>query len=92
METLTRDEAENAIQSVLLDQWDPLGVRAEAGPHTEYTAYAHEVMGLLLRGGSDVQVERYLRHVEGEVLHRADLAGHDLTPVVRALRGIEHQM
>jgi hypothetical protein len=49
-------------------------------------------MGLLLRGGSDVQVERYLRHVEVDVLHRTDLIGHDLTPVLRALRRIESHM
>lgn len=92
METLTRDQAENAIQDVLLDQWDPLGVRGEPGPHTEYTEFAHEVMGLLLRGGSNVQVERYLRHVELEILHRHELAGHDLSGVVRSLRSIESHM
>jgi hypothetical protein len=92
MSTLNRDEAENAIQSVLLDRWDPLGIRAEPGPHTEYTSYAHEVFGLLLRGGSDMQVERYLRHVEVDVLHRSELIGHDLTPVVRSLREIESRM
>ena len=92
MSTLTRDEAENAIQSVLLERWDPLGVRAEPGPHTEYTAYAHEVFGLLLRGGSDVQVERYLRHVEIDVLHRTELIGHDLKPVIQSLREIESRM
>lgn len=92
MSTLNRDEAENAIQEVLLERWDPLGVRAEPGPHTEYTSFAHEVCGLLLRGGSDVQVERYLRHVEVDVLHRSELIGHDLTGVVRSLRSIESQM
>ena len=92
MSTLNRDEAQNAIQEVLLERWDPLGVRAEPGPHTEYTTYAHEVFGLLLRGGSDMQVERYLRHVEVEVLHRSELIGHDLTGVIRSLRSIESQM
>lgn len=92
MTTLNRDEAENAIQSVLLDRWDPLGVRTDPGPHTEYTAYAHELFALLLRGGSNVQVERYLRHVEIDVLHLTELAGHDLTTVIKSLRDIENQM
>ena len=84
-----REAAEAAIGRVLLEQWDPLGVREAPGPHAEYAPYVHDVYGLLMRGASDAQVERHLRRVEREELRRPELAARDLAPVLRALRAVE---
>jgi hypothetical protein len=92
MAALTREAAEEAIGRILLDQWDPHDARFTPGAHPQYAQLAHEVYGLLLRGGSDVQVERYLRRVAHEELHRPEPAAGELDTVVHALRAIERTM
>ena len=92
MASLTREAAENAIERILLDQWDPTGERFTPGTHPQYSQLAHEIYGLLLRGGSDVQVERLLRHVVHEQLHRPDPPPGELDTVVHALRAVEREM
>ena len=79
---------EAEIAGILLDQWDPLGVRGQPEPHQEYAAYATELYSLLARGASDVQIARRLHQVERDELNHPELADHDLTPVVRALRAL----
>ena len=81
--------AEAAIGEVLLNQWDPLAVHEMPGVHEEYAAHAHELYDLLARGGSDIQVERYLRHIERDNLHHPEGATRDLRAVLDALRKIE---
>lgn len=81
--------AEARIERVLLEQWDPLGVHGQPGPHAEYAPYAHDLFSLLMRGGSDLQVERRLHEIERDELHRPDLAERDLAAVVAALRAVE---
>lgn len=81
--------AEGDIERVLLQQWDPLGVHEQPGPHPEYAPYAHDLFGLLMRGGSDLQVERRLREIARDALHRPDVAEQDLSAVVAALRAVE---
>ena len=92
MASLTREAAEEAIGRLLLDQWDPTGERFTPGTHPEYARFAHEVYGLLLRGGSDVQVERCLRRIAHEELRRPEPEAGELDAVVHALRAIERTM
>ena len=92
MGSLTKDAAEQEIGRVLLEQWDPLGVRFAPGEHADYTPYVHEVYGLLLRGGSDVQVERFLRHIVHTQMNRPEPPEGEYAAVVRALREIERKM
>ncbi len=92
MASLTREAAEEAIGRILLDQWDPSGARFTPGAHPQYAQLAHEVYGLLLRGGSDVQVERLLRRVAQDELHRPEPGAGELDTVVHALRTIERSM
>ena len=87
-----RATAEAAIGAVLLDQWDPLAVHDLPGVHAEYAAHAHELYDILARGGSDVQVERYLRHIERDDMHHPELATRNLRPVLDALRKIEREV
>lgn len=84
-----KESAEVVIERVLLQQWDPLGVHEQPGPHAEYAPYAHDLFSLLMRGASDVQVERRLRQIERDELHRPELAERDLSAVVAALRAVE---
>ena len=84
-----KESAEVVIERVLLQQWDPLGVHEQPGPHPEYAPYAHDLFSLLMRGASDVQVERRLREIARDDLHRPELADRDLSAVVAALRAVE---
>jgi hypothetical protein len=92
MGSLTKEAAEQAIARVLLEQWDPLGVRFAPGEHADYARYAHELYGLLLRGGSDVQVERFLRHAVHADMNRPEPPEGEYAAVVRALREVERKM
>lgn len=82
-------EIERAIERALLEQWDPLNVHDAPGVHEEYHRYVHELFSLLARGGSDVQVARYLHRIEAEELGHPELAARDLTAVLHTLRAIE---
>ena len=84
-----KESAEVVIERVLLQEWDPLGVHEQPGPHPEYAPYAHDLFSLLMRGASDVQVERRLREIERDDLQRPELADRDLSAVVAALRAVE---
>lgn len=83
---------EAEIGTLLLEQWDPLGVRDQPEPHSQYATYAHEVYNLLSRGGSDTQVGRLLHQAETNELQHPELATRDLTPLLRALRAIEKRI
>lgn len=84
-----RDAIESAIGRALLEQWDPLDVRERPGMHDEYTRYVHDIFSLLARGGSDVQVARFLHRIESEELGHPELATRDLTTVLQTLRALE---
>ena len=88
MATLEREAAEAVIGRVLLDHWH-LPTPEGAEPLAPYGAFAHDLYNLLVRGASDVQVERHLRHIEADTLHQPELAQQDLGPVVRSLRDVE---
>ncbi len=87
-----REEVERNIARALLDQWDPLGVGGDPGPHPEYDRFAHEVFSLLARGASDMQVERFLHHLERDELGHPELSTVELTPLLTRLRALERTM
>jgi hypothetical protein len=84
-----RENVEAEISRILVEQWDPLGVRAKPAPHAEYAPYAHEMYSLLARGASDVQIARRLHQAERDELRHPELVTRDLAPLVRALRALE---
>jgi hypothetical protein len=86
MASLGREAAEAAIGRVLMEHWQGTG---DNGGAPNVDAFAHDVYNLLLRGASDVQVERHLRAIERDSLHKPELASQTLEPVLRTLRGIE---
>lgn len=86
---VTREEAESKIGAVLLNEWDPLELRSQPDHANDYQQYAHEIYGLLLRGGSDVQVGRLLHQIEREQMQHPEADSRDLTAVLRTLRALE---
>ena len=87
MASLERGAAEAAIGQVLQDHW-----RGAAGSPPALQVFAHDVYNLLVRGASDVQVERHLRAIERDDLHQPELSGQNLEPVLRSLRSIERSI
>ncbi|GEM_PF-2091536 len=84
-----REEAELKIGAVLLAEWDPRNVKAQPDHTNDYLPYAHEIYGLLIRGGSDVQVGRLLHQIEREQMHHPEADSRDLTAVLKTLRALE---
>ena len=85
-----REAVEAEIGRILMEQWDPLGVRGQQeDTPRRYGAYAHEVYSLLARGASDVQIARRLHLAERDELQHPELVERDLTPLVRSLRALE---
>lgn len=92
MELHGRAAIEQAINDLLLQQWDPLGVRDVPGHQRDYDVYAHQVFGLLARGASELQITRFLHGAEGSELNHPELASRDLAPLVRALRAVPFEL
>jgi len=90
MASLGREAAETAIGRVLQEHWRGTADEAASSPAAE--RFAHDVYNLLVRGASDVQVERHLRVIERDDLHRPELSARDLEPVLRSLRSIERSI
>lgn len=92
MSDVTREEAELKIGAALLNEWDPMNVRSQPGHEGDYLPYAHDIYGILIRGGSDVQVGRLLHQIERDQMHHPDADSRDLTTVLRTLRALEKTM
>ena len=87
-----REALESEIETVLLEQWDPLGKRNDPTRYGGYREYAHEVYNLLARGASDTQVARRLHEAEAAELGHPELIERDLGAMMRVLRAIERRI
>jgi hypothetical protein len=87
-----RGTIEAEIARILLDQWDPLGVRGQPDALERYASYAQHAYALLVRGASDVQIARRLHMAERDELQHPELVDHDLTALVRSLRALESRL
>jgi hypothetical protein len=92
MSNATREEVEGTITQILFREWDPMGVHDNPAHANEYAKFAHDIYGLLIRGGSDVQVGRLLHKIEREDMMHEDADSRDLTGVLRTLRVLEKTM
>ncbi len=52
------------MRRVLLEEWDPIGVRDEPAAQDEYDAYLGGLYGLLSRDASDSQIAQHLNKIE----------------------------
>ena len=84
--SVDRATTEAAIDQLLLQRWNPLGIGEGTAYGAEYLRYAHEIFALLARGASDVQIARHLHRAERDELQHPELVDRDLTELVRALR------
>ena len=76
------------IRRVLLQVWDPIGVREEPNAKDEYDGYLGNVYELLIAGSSD---ECIAQHLHSVVTERMELRAtvDDMADTVAALRGIQ---
>jgi len=75
------------IRRVLMQVWDPIGVKDEPNAQDEYDGYLGNVHELLVAGASDQRIAEYLCFVVNE---RMELPAtrEDLAETVAALRKI----
>ena len=52
------------MRRVLLEEWDPIGVRDEPMAQDEYDSYLGHIYDLLARDASDVQIANHLNQLE----------------------------
>jgi hypothetical protein len=76
------------IRNVLLDVWDPIGIRDEPNAQDEYDGYLGPIFDLLSGGATDEQLnDRLLYFVNDRMGFEA--TSEAMLPTIRALRGIE---
>ena len=76
------------IRRVLLDVWDPIGVKDIPQAQDEYDCCLYEVFCLLTTGGTDDQLTDYLWKQANEHM-RLRLNRNQMHPAVEALRRIQ---
>jgi hypothetical protein len=58
----------NKINIVLLEEWDPIGIKNIPEAHDEYEAYAVPILKLLISGKREREIFKYLWWVETEYM------------------------
>jgi hypothetical protein len=76
----------HAIRRVLLDIWDPIGIRDEPNAQDEYDMYIGAISELLRRGASDGEIAKYLHHVAHDRMGFDNAQIRDMDETVRALK------
>lgn len=77
------------IRHVLLDVWDPIGVKDEPYAQDEYDGYLGDIYQLLVNGGSDRELEDYLFWVAHDRMGFSEASAKSRNPAaVAALRKI----
>lgn len=71
------------INLILLEVWDPIGVKGDLESREEYTGYAPVVMRLLMEGASEEVICTHLADVETKHM------GLNCTPAGRLVAGKE---
>jgi hypothetical protein len=76
------------IRHVLLDVWDPIGIKDEPNAQDEYDGYLGEIFALLSDGSTDEQLtDRLLYFINDRM--RLKATAEQMIPTIRALRAIE---
>ncbi len=75
------------IRHVLMDVWDPIGVKDIPEAYDEYDGYLGEVMKLLVDAKTDEEIALHLQWI---ITDRMGLTAkvEDMMPTVKALRAI----
>ena len=77
------------MRHVLLNIWDPIGVRDEPLAQDEYDRYLGDLSALLIRRASDAELNDYLRWVAHERMgFTSDASRAGASRTIAALRAI----
>ena len=66
------------IQRILMNEWDPIGVRDIPEAADEYDSYLGDVYRLVVQSASASKIAEYLRYVEVEQMGMIDAKGAPL--------------
>src|SRR5687768_6066994 len=58
------EDLQDKIRRVLMDEWDPIGVKDIPEAADEYDCYIGEIYGLIQRGASAGEISEHLRRLE----------------------------
>jgi hypothetical protein len=76
------------IRRVLLNVWDPIGVKEEPNAQDEYDGYVGEIYGLLVQKATDQEMTDRLLYIVQETMGLDAAKAEDMQTTVRALREI----
>jgi hypothetical protein len=79
----------DAIGSVLLEDWDPIGVKREPMAQDEYDGCVGEVYRLIASGATADQLAEHLRRVEVERMGLGPGSAEALLPVAEKLLALD---
>ena len=57
---MTRQRLQAAVDTILWEDWDPIGVREMGGPSDEYQSYVPKVVALIASGASETELADHL--------------------------------
>jgi hypothetical protein len=77
------------IRHVLMDVWDPIGVKGEPNAADEYDGYLGGVYERLTDGASDERIEDHLWQIVTDRMGLPAAKKSDMTATVKALRQIQ---
>ncbi|HEY3331966.1 MAG TPA: hypothetical protein VGK19_18180 [Capsulimonadaceae bacterium] len=76
------------IRKILLEKWDPIGVRTEPMAQDEYDNYIGLIYTLLIGSASDSDIVEHIRKIETEKMGLPGQSDETLQNVVNALREV----
>ncbi|HEY3332439.1 MAG TPA: hypothetical protein VGK19_20585 [Capsulimonadaceae bacterium] len=77
------------IRKILLDVWDPIGVRTEPLAQGEYDMYLGGIYMLLVGSATDPDIVEHLRKIETDRMGLRGQSEEPLRTVVGALRELD---
>lgn len=82
------DEIREKIRPVLMEAWDPIGVKDVPEAADEYDGYIGGIYTLLRDGASDERIAQYLSEVETKTMGLAPVDRSGYQPLLAKLRGL----
>ena len=76
------------MRRVLLEEWDPIGVRDEPMAQDEYDSYLGGLYDLLSRDASDLQIAQHLNEIETVNMGGNARSFEELLSVAQSLKRI----
>ncbi len=76
------------IRRVLLDEWDPIGIKDEPNAQDEYDGYIPRIYELLLKDAPNAELSEYLYWVAHDRMGFEQSKASDMQATVAALRSI----